>query len=37
MMQYDFLDASTEIGGIHGLETKENMHLYQTNQSQDRY
>jgi hypothetical protein len=37
MMQYDFVDGSTELGDINGLETKENMHLYQTHQSQDRY
>lgn len=37
MMQYDFVDGSTEIGIIGGLETKENMHLYQPHQQQDRY
>jgi hypothetical protein len=37
MMQYDFVDGSTEIGGINGLETKENMNFYQTHQPQDRY
>jgi len=37
MMQYDFVDGSPEIGSIAGLETKENMYLYQTHQSQDRY
>jgi hypothetical protein len=33
-MQYDFVDGSTEIGSISGLEMKENMYLYQP---QDRY
>jgi hypothetical protein len=37
MMQYNFVDPSTETGGINGLEMKENMHLYQTHQPQDRY
>jgi hypothetical protein len=37
MMQYDFVDGSTDIEGINDLETKENMHLYQTYQPQDRY
>jgi hypothetical protein len=34
MMQYDFVDGSTDIEIIGGLETKENMHSYQ---QQDRY
>ncbi len=37
MMQYDFVDESTEIGGMNSLDTKENMQMYQTYPQQDRY
>lgn len=37
MMQYDFIDGTTEIENSNGLETKENMQFYQTYQTQDRY
>ncbi|CAF1171717.1 unnamed protein product [Adineta steineri] len=36
-MQYDFVDELTEIASFDGLETKENMHLYQTHQPQDSF
>jgi len=37
MMQYDFVDQTTDIDGISNLETKENMNLYSTQPAQDRY
>ncbi|CAF4608464.1 unnamed protein product [Rotaria sp. Silwood1] len=37
MMQYDFVDESTEIESSNGLETKENMNFYQTYQPQDSF
>ncbi|CAF1132191.1 unnamed protein product [Rotaria sordida] len=37
MMQYDFIDESTDIECRNGLETKENMNFYQTYQPQDSF
>ncbi|UJR13959.1 hypothetical protein I4U23_000962 [Adineta vaga] len=37
MMQYDFVDESADIENIGNLETKDNMHLYSTHQSQDSF
>lgn len=33
MMPYDYIDGSADLSNVHGLETKENLHLYTTNYS----